>query len=139
MKYHISNEQHFFFEQNHYIEFEELLSSEEQQKLLEGIEKVGKSERNLSFESDIVKSIAHKPRLARLAAEIARTKRLRFGFDQLIEPGKGFPSTNYCIQGLVCLLYLCLEGSHAIYTLPEVASSDLPLDPQKSQLSCFGI
>ncbi|MBS0635234.1 MAG: hypothetical protein JSR37_07205 [Verrucomicrobia bacterium] len=120
MKYSISRDQQFFFEQKKYIEFDGLLTPLEQKALQTAI----KPGRNLSFKSDQIKAITHSRRLAKLAAGLTHGKFLRFGFDQLYTGG-----TEFCINGLVCLLFLEVDSDHAIFTTPTVDITTVPLKP----------
>lgn len=139
MKYSISREQQFFFEQNHYIEFDGLLSLDEQKKLHQVLKTVGTTLRDLSNVSEPIKTIAYMSRLAKLASELTHKRFLRFGFDQLLSPpiAIGNLQNEVCIQGLVCVLYLSLDTDegpfegHGIFALPTVDLATLPLNPEK--------
>lgn len=136
MKYSISREQQFFFEQQHYIEFDELLSPNEQKALMEATKKIAIDVRDLSHSVSSVKEITHCHRLAKLASELTHVRFLRFGFDQVLCPPVAFGNlhSEVCIQGLVCALFICLDGDntmHAIFAEPFADLATLPLDPQK--------
>lgn len=136
MKYSISREQQFFFEQQHYIEFDELLTPAEQKSLFEAVKKIAVNTRDLSHTTPSVKEITHCHRLAKLASELTRVRFLRFGFDQVLCPPFAISNlqSDVCIQGLVCSLYICLDGDHAmhaIFALPTADLATLPLDCEK--------
>lgn len=131
MKYSISREQHFFFEQNHYIEFDGLLSDVEHKSLVDALKKVHVQARDLSHTIKPVKAITHMTRLAKLASQLTHKTFLRFGFDQILCPPieTGLVSQDLCISGLVGLLYLSLDGQevHAIFADPTADADTLPL------------
>jgi len=130
MKYHISREQHFFFEKNHFIEFEELLTDQEHTQLLRGIASRSNERYNLSHKSQEVQKIAYLPRLARLAAELTGKRQMRFGFDRLIDVPlqEGTLQEKSCINPLTCALLYSLDSAigHGIFFLPSVPFSTLP-------------
>jgi hypothetical protein len=135
MKFSISREQHFFFEKNHYIEFDGILRPQDQ-KILCDIGKKSQSKfRDLSHSDSAVKAITHNISLASIAAELTHIRPLRFGFDDVLKPP--FYLTNLhndlCIQGLACALFLCIEDeeSHGIFALPAMDLASLPLDVEK--------
>lgn len=136
VKYSISREQQFFFEQQQYIEFDELLSPKEQKCLYEATKKIAADSRDLSHTVATVQEITYSHRLAKLASELTRVRVLRFGFDQVLcQPiVMSNLQSEVCIQGLVCALFLCLDGDasmHAIFALPTADLATLPLDPEK--------
>lgn len=130
MKYHISREQHFFFEKNHFIEFEELLTEQEHVQLLRGIHARKQERYNLSITSQDVQKIAFLPRLARLAGELIGKRQLRFGFDRLIEPPfpEGSLQDKSCISPLLCALLYSLDSAigHGVFFSPAAELSTLP-------------
>ena len=138
MKYHISREQRFFFDQNSYIEFDGLLLPDEEKRLAKSLAKVDKGARDLSLKDGLVKEVVHSIARAKLAAELAHVRLLRFGFDELFVPGWTTKNlmNEVCIQGLVICLFLTLdgEGGHGIYAKPSVDLDKLPLDPNRRYL-----
>lgn len=136
MKYSISREQQFFFEQQHYIEFDELLTPGEQKSLVEATKKIVLDTRDLSHTTPLVKEITHCHRLAKLASELTRVRFLRFGFDQVLCPpvAIGNLHNEVCIQGLMCALFICLDGDavgRGIFAQATADLATLPLDPEK--------
>ncbi len=135
MKYSISREQHFFFDERHYIEFDELLSADEHKKLVEGISEVANVRRDLSHAVEGIKAISHLPRLAKLASELTHRRPLRFGFDQLLRPPVTIKNlyNEVCIRGLVAVLFLSVDknSSHAVFADPVCDLALLPLDLTK--------
>lgn len=137
MKYHISREQRFFFDESHFIEFDELLSQQEHRDLVKEVSRA-KEGRDLSRENSTIKKIVQHPRLAKLTAELVLAKTLRFGFDQVI----GYPwaftnlSQEACISGLIAGLILPLEDEKlsGIIFKPTLDLSTLNLDPAKKYL-----
>ena len=84
-------------------------------------------------DSDIRK-ILFSPRLGQIALDLAMTKKLRFGFDQLysgpkdsLENLKIFShlEEESCIRGLTCALMICLKGE----VDESITSSDEGIDP----------
>lgn len=137
MKYHISREQHFFFETTHYIEFEELLSEQEQKLLLQGVKASG-CRYNLSYKSTDVKKITWLPRLARLAAELTGKRQMRFGFDKLVDLPftSGTLQAQSCISPLTCALVVSLDSpfGHGMFVQPGVDLATVPFPEQGTVL-----
>lgn len=135
MKYHINREQHFFFEKNHYIEFDALLTDSERKRLADALQKVQPNSRNASYAFDVIKKITHMSKLAKLASELIHTRKLRFGFDQLLAAPYNLKNLHNetCINGLAIALYLSLDSDeqHAIFALPTMDLASLPLDLTK--------
>ncbi len=135
VKYSISREQHFFFEQSQYIEFDGLISAVERKKLFDVLKKHNAAARDLSHVSQPVKAVTHMTRLAKLASELTRVDHLRFGFDQLLCPPITLANVQeeVCISGLICLLFLPVdnEEGHGIFALPSAQIAELPLDLEK--------
>lgn len=133
VKYSISREQQFFFEQQQYIEFDELLSEQEQKSLITALKKVVTSTRDVSHTSEAVKTITHMSRLAKLASELTRVRHLRFGFDQVLVPPVtiGNMLNEVCIQGLVCVLYIAIDkdAGPSIFAKASADVATLPLNP----------
>ncbi len=138
MKYHISREQRFFFDQRHYIEFDGLLSNEEQKRLKNALLKESSVKRDISSVHSDVREIVLSRSRAKLASELSYNKVLRFGFDELfVQPNTTKNLLNeICIQGLIICLFLDIDSDdgRGIFTLPNVDISELPLDPNKRYL-----
>ncbi len=136
MKYSISREQQFFFEQKRYIEFDGLLSDAEQKSLFEAVKNTQNKMRDLSYISEPIKTITHMSRLAKLASELTHVRHLRFGFDQILQTPQGIANfaSEVCITGLVCLLYISIDpkDSNCLFALATVDTAELPLNPEKS-------
>jgi hypothetical protein len=112
MKYVITKEQRFFFEKNHYIEFEELISAKQLQILQKKIATLP-LKRDISRHNAEVRKVLHSLRLARIAAELSHTYCLRFGFDRVIVPEElsfSILAEESSIQGLECCMMLCIDG-----------------------------
>jgi hypothetical protein len=146
MKYSITKEQLFFFENNLFIEFEELLSKSEVDSLLRGVENALQSSiekkvpeeiflhgRDLVHLDEKIRKVLFSPRLGQIARALSMSKTLRFGFDQLYSgPKEGekaqktFSCLNdeSCIRELSCALMICLRGS-----VSEKSHSDSGIDP----------
>jgi hypothetical protein len=145
MKYSITKEQRFFFENNLFIEFEELLSKSELDVLLRGVEKALQSPieklapediflrgRDLAALDEGIRKVLFSPHLGQIALALSLSKALRFGFDQLYSGKKDGKfqkafaclDEESCIRELSCALMICLKGSRA-----EEARLDGPADP----------
>ena len=132
MKYHISREQHFFFEKNQFIEFDALLSDAELKRLQAALEKVPPNSRDASHAVDAIKKISHLAKLAKLASELTHKTKLRFGFDQFLVPPYGVKNLHneICITSLAMALYVNVATGHAIFSLPAMDLASLPLDKE---------
>ncbi len=138
MKYHISREQRFFFDQHQYIEFDGLLSPEEQKKLKSALSKPASITRDLSSSNPTIKEVVLSRARAKLAAELSHTKILRLGFDELfVLPNQTKNLLNeICIQGLIICLFLDIDSEDArgTFVLPNVDLSQVPLAEGKRYL-----
>lgn len=144
MKYSITKEQRFFFENNLFIEFEELLSESDISLMLQSIEKVLQVPlekvgdlflhgRDLALLDEKLRKVLFSQHLGQIALALSMSKTLRFGFDQLYAgPKKGqqgqgsFSCLNEesCVRELSCALMICLRG-----TVAEKKSSEGGIDP----------
>lgn len=138
MKYHITREQQFFFEQHHFIEFEGLLSSVEHEQLIKAVESFAPKVRDISRLSSEVHTITHLVRLARMASMLTHQRYLRFGFDQRMTAPFAIANleTNSCIRGLNAALLLSLDSysSRGIYFLPSCELGALPVGTETNFL-----
>ncbi len=125
MKYVITKEQRFFFEKNYFIEFDDLLSEQQLQMLVQRLGKkmhLSSQElflqgRDICRQESAIMECLSSPRLAHIAAQLAGVTRLRFGFDQLYKseiastcPSFSKLNEESSIRGLVCALMICLSG-----------------------------
>lgn len=135
MKYHISREHHFFFEQHRYIEFEGLLSNQELDHLARAIGKYSKQVRDLFRASDEVRKIVQMSRLAKIASELTHKRHLRLGFDQVVQTplALNILEQQCCITGLVAGLLIDLDDptGRGIYFAPALDTGVLPLEANK--------
>jgi hypothetical protein len=115
MKYVITKDQRFFFEKNHYIEFEGLIKPKDLEVLQKKAAR-GEIKRDLSRHDKEVEKILHSLSFAWIAAELSSSSYLRFGFDLLLaseDPLFSCLSEESSIQGLKCCMMLCLEGTRS--------------------------
>lgn len=115
MKYQITAEQHHFFSQNHYIQFEELFSASECAALVDVVHNSGKK-RDLVQSEPRIKQTLLSPHLAGIASELCLKRPLRYAFDEVISEKPTFStlSSERCIQGLELAMMLCIkEGQNA--------------------------
>lgn len=123
MKYSLTGQQAFYFEKNGYIEFEHLLSENEIKTLFLGIRGL-KQDRNISSMNPAVRKIVFSPGFADLGSRLIVKKKLRFGFDQVIEnpaiPSEYTVAGRSCIAPLALCLMLCVDGEKQ----PEEASAE---------------
>ncbi|MCB1109629.1 MAG: hypothetical protein KDK64_01490 [Chlamydiia bacterium] len=136
MRFALTKDHLDFFYRHHYIEFEELLSPDEVEALLSGIEEVlskriksswtpeavYRAGYNIWSENPSVKKVALSSHLAEIASQLSKERTLRLAFDQVLY---GAPSetplfaeprtlkTLSSVQPVICGLILTLKNDEA--------------------------
>jgi len=115
MKYQISANQRHFFDTNHWIEFEELITKTDQEKLLKAIQKHA-SCKDLCRDIAEVRDVLFAPKFSAIAGLLCQKTPLRYGFDELYCESShtlafSCLSNERAVSGLELAMMLCLEGS----------------------------
>lgn len=146
MRFGVAPEHLEFYYQNHFIEFEDLLSEEEASDLKEKIDKAP-VKRDLFRTDPGIKKIVLRHKLAEIASNLMKTKPLRIGYDMLLKSGDNpfkEPTTleeMSCFQGVVCGFVLSLtdeanelmeKGASPICPLPQKKGSGVFFTPETS-------
>lgn len=123
MKYQISAVQRHFFEKNKYIEFEQMLTLDEQILLSLAYEKAA---RDVAISNQKVQKVLFSPRFGQIAYELSLVKPLRYGLDEIITETSSFScyKDERCVQGLeiAVLLYINpneAKAGNALFFLPS--------------------
>lgn len=156
MKLSVSSQQQEYFEAQHLIEFEGLLTKEDISVLEENIEKtlatrlrcplekvwkespekLFKAGLNFSTSSLPIRKLITAPKLSSIASQLYNQKPFRFGYDlyispenvKYLEPLRPFREIC-CLQGLLGGIMICLKGEKAGQV--SVFGSELQIDPAK--------
>ena len=139
MRFSLTSDHRDFFSKYRFIEFEEILTEEQAEKLVESAEKTIASRLKMARHSQpehleeeiyragydlwredaVFKSLTHKLPLAELASELFQARPIRLAFDQYIESGKYLPKAlsttatleqRSCFKPLVGGALLLLSG-----------------------------
>lgn len=127
MKYQISGPQRHFFENNHYIQFEAMLTEEECAALVRSYGSTGQK-RDLVQIDPAVKKILCSPLFGQIASELCMKKPLRYVFDEVLSERVPFDmlAGERCIQGIEIGMILCLEKT--LYRDIEAKNSIFPFE-----------
>lgn len=165
MKLTIHTQHRDFYLENHYVEFEGILSPREIEELKEALNEafasrlncrpqmVEKKAASALFEeghdlwrsSLALKKIEVGPKFPHIAHELIQVKPLRLAFDQYFPSGASFASDLTfaeisCIRGLLCGVLVHLSGEKAgngIYIAPEYVFKNNPEDLNRYLLIAY--
>jgi hypothetical protein len=138
MGFGLAREHHDFFHKNHFIEFEELLSSKEMDALENSIDALVTSEDWIHVGHDVwrrdkaIKKVTVHKGLAEIASSLCKKSPLRLAYDQVIEGPLSRDLLNLieasAVQKIVCGLTLQLDPTF---------STENPLVPKKRGAGVF--
>ena len=122
MSFSVAKEHVQFFNQNAQIEFEDLLTKNQQQTLLEVITRLPTAEGTLTPGTDLwrshhaLKAILCSTKLATIAGQLTNNTALRYGFSQLLTSScysnkDTFLYRKSILKKIVCGLCLCLKSA----------------------------
>ncbi|MDN3508869.1 MAG: hypothetical protein P0S93_02420 [Candidatus Neptunochlamydia sp.] len=138
MGFGLTKEHHDFFHKNHFIEFEDLLSSKRMDALEKAIDSLVTSEDWIHVGHDVwrrdksIKKVTVHKGLAEIALSLCKKKTLRLAYDQVIEGPLSKNPLNLievsAIRKVVCGLTLQLDPT---------SSAESPLVPKKRGAGVF--